>query len=281
LETLGRNISMTDRLNSIKAVVLDWAGTTIDHGSRAPTAVFQEIFRQRGVPITAAQARGPMGMAKREHIAAITANLQVDQAWSAKFGRSCSDADIDAMYADFLPLQKSVLLSHCEMIPGVVAAVDELRRLGLKIGSSTGYTRELMEVVTAAAKPQGYAPDCVICAEDAIRGRPAPYLIYEAARRLDVYPLWEIVIADDTPVGIAAGRNAGCWTIGVTRTGNCLGLSAEAVDQLPVSERERQCREAAAQLRAAGAHCIIESVADIVPAIREFDRRAEAGEKPY
>jgi phosphonoacetaldehyde hydrolase len=271
---------MTDTPKFVKGVVLDWAGTTIDHGSRAPAAVFQEIFRRRGVPITAAQARGPMGMAKREHIAAIMAVPEVDRAWRETHGCPPADADIDRMYAEFLPLQKSVLQDHCDMIPGVVPAIEELRRMDLKIGSSTGYTRELMEVVTAAAASQGYAPECVVCAEDAVRGRPAPYLIYEAARRLDVYPLWEIVIADDTPVGIAAGRNAGCWTIGVTRTGNCLGLSIEEVERLPVGERERLCAEAADQLRAAGAHVVIESVADIVAAIREIDRRAAAGEKP-
>ena len=57
----------------IKAVLLDWAGTTVDYGSRAPTQVFVEIFRRRGVEITIAEARGPMGRAKHEHIAMVAA----------------------------------------------------------------------------------------------------------------------------------------------------------------------------------------------------------------
>lgn len=278
---MGRGSVVNSQMKSLKAVVLDWAGTTIDHGSRAPVIVFQEVFRQRGIPISVADARGPMGMAKREHIAAIVAIPEVAQAWQTKYGRPCGASDIDGMYADFLPLQREVLRNHCDVIPGVAEAIHELRRLGLKIGSTTGYTRELMEIVSAAARVQGYDPECVLCAEDAVRGRPAPYLLYEAARRLDVFPLWEVAIVDDTPVGIAAGRNAGCWTIGVTRTGNCLGLSLDEVTCLPDVERQRLCHAAAEQLKAAGAHCIIETVADIVPAIHDLDRRAANGEKTY
>jgi len=152
--------------------------------------------------------------------------------------------------------------------------------MGLKIGSSTGYTRALMEVVSQAAQRQGYAPDCVICAEDAPRGRPAPYLLFEAAKRLDAYPMWTIVNVDDTPVGIQAGRNAGCWSVGVTRTGNCVGLSAAEIAALPDGEVRRLCDDAAQRLRSAGAHYTIESVAEILPVILDIDHRLQSGETP-
>lgn len=271
---------MAKQLQFLKAVIFDWAGTTVDHGSRAPAKVFQEVFRRQGISISVAQARGPMGMAKREHIAAIASYPDVNQAWIEKYGRPCSETEIEMMYVEFLPLQKSTLLDHCDVIPGVPAAVEQLRRMGLKIGSSTGYTRELMEVVAPAARHQGYSADCIICADDVARGRPAPYLLYEAAQSLDVYPMWATVAVDDTPIGIEAGRNAGCWTIGVTRTGNCLGLSAQEVAELSPLEKQRQCAEAEGVLRAAGAHSIVESVADIVQPISDLDARAIRGERP-
>ena len=31
----------------VRAVVFDWAGTTVDYGSRAPVAAFAEVFRRR------------------------------------------------------------------------------------------------------------------------------------------------------------------------------------------------------------------------------------------
>jgi phosphonoacetaldehyde hydrolase len=271
---------MSQSFAHLTAVVLDWAGTTVDHGSCAPAIVFQEVFRRRGVTITPGQAREPMGMAKRDHIAAIVAMPAVAAGWSATYGRPCTGADVDQMYEEFLPLQKEVLARHSDVIPGVPAAVAECRRKGLKIGSSTGYTRELMSVVADTAAAQGYEPDCILCAEDAPQGRPAPFLLFEAAKRLGVYPMWTVVAVDDTPVGIRAGRNAGCWTVGVTRTGNGVGLSASALAATPPDEVRRLCASAERSLRAAGAHLVVESVADLVPVLHELDDRLRAGESP-
>jgi phosphonoacetaldehyde hydrolase len=271
---------MESKLTELKAVVFDWAGTTVDHGSRAPAIVLQEIFRERGIEITPAQARESMGMAKRDHIAAIAAIPEVARAWQALHGRPCHGADVDALFEEFLPLQRSILSQHSDVLAGVPEAVGLCRRLGLKIGSSTGYPRDLMEIVSQVAKRQGYAPDCVVCAEDAPRGRPAPYLLYEAAIRLDVYPLWTMIAVDDTPVGILAGRNAGCWTVGVTRTGNGLGLSKAEVDALPIDEVRRLCAGAARTLVTAGAHYTIESVADITPVLDDIERRLHRRETP-
>ncbi|HEY2786560.1 MAG TPA: phosphonoacetaldehyde hydrolase [Fimbriiglobus sp.] len=271
---------MTGSFECLTAVVLDWAGTTVDHGSCAPAIVFQEVFRRRGVTVTPAQARGPMGMAKRDHIAAIAAVPDVAAAWVAVYGRPCGPDDIDRMYDEFLPLQKNVLTSHSDVIAGVPEAVADCRHMGLRIGSTTGYTRELMAVVTATAATQGYEPDCVLCSEDAPHGRPAPYLLFEAAKRLGVYPMWTVVAVDDTPVGIRAGRNAGCWTVGVTRTGNGVGLSLRDLDASPAEEIRRLCTAAEESLRAAGTHFVVESVADLVPVLREIESQLRAGKSP-
>lgn len=261
---------MNDVPTAIRAVLFDWAGTTVDYGSRAPTLVFVETFRRCGVEITVEEARAPMGMAKREHIAAILAQPRVADAWQAGHGRSPSDADVDRLYLDFLPLQEEALARHCDVIPGVPEVVAECRRRGIKIGSSTGYTRPLMNVVAPLARAGGYEPDVIICADDVPRGRPAPWMIFRAAERLDVYPMTSIVIVDDTPVGIAAGRNAGVRTVAVTRTGNALGLSREEVDRMEPSVLASRLDEIAADFRAQGAHYVIESVADLIPVLDDL-----------
>lgn len=271
---------MSAHCKYLKAIVFDWAGTTIDFGSRAPALVFQRVFREQGIEVTIDQAREPMGMAKREHIAAVAAMPAVAQAWSAKFGRACDDSDIDRMYAEFLPLQKHVLVDYSELIPGAADAVRACREMGLAIGSSTGYTRELMEVVSPEAKKQGYVPDIVLCSEDAPRGRPAPFLIYEAAKRLNVFPTWHMVKVDDTTVGIEAGRNAGCWTIGVTRSGNLVGRSEAELNTLDAAEQQALCDAAAAKLNAAGAHFTVESVIEVPALVQEIDHLIAAGKLP-
>lgn len=264
----------------LKAVVFDWAGTTVDHGSCAPAIVFQEIFRRQGIEISVEQAREPMGMAKREHIATITRMPDVSARWIAKFGREASAEDVDSMYEEFLPLQKETLSNHCDVISGIPVLVDECRNRGLKIGSSTGYTHELVDTFASKVATAGYSPDCVICSEDVPAGRPAPWMLFEAARQLDVYPMWSVVKVDDTGVGLAAARSAGSWAVGVTRTGNGVGLNEDEVAELSDGDLRKRVALAGERLTESGAHFLVESVADLMPLLEDIDGRLSNGERP-
>ena len=204
-----------------------------------------------------------MGKAKREHIAAIVALPRVIDGWVAAHGRAPTDADVQAMYDDFLPLQKELLARGCDVIPGVPEAVAECRRRGLRIGSTTGYTRELMAVVAPLAARGGYAPDVIICSDDVSAGRPAPWMNFRAAERLGVYPLSKVLVVDDTPIGIAAGLNAGCITVAVSQTGNSLGLTEAEVAALPTAELQSRLTAIEREFRAAGAAHVIRMVADL------------------
>ncbi|HUE69363.1 MAG TPA: phosphonoacetaldehyde hydrolase [Pirellulaceae bacterium] len=257
----------------LRAVIFDWAGTTIDYGSRAPAAVFLEIFRRSGVEISSAEARGPMGRAKRDHIAAILALPRVAAAWLQAHGQAPGVADIDRLYAEFLPLQKEALAQHADVIPGVSEVVAECRRRGLRIGSTTGYTRELMDVIEPLAHQRGFDPDVAICADDVSQGRPAPWMIFRAAEKLNAFPPSAIIAVDDTPVGIEAGRNAGAWTVAVTKSGNSLGLSLAEAAALDPGELKRRIDAAAREFKDLGADYAIESVADLLPVMDDVASR--------
>ncbi|MEI8370963.1 MAG: phosphonoacetaldehyde hydrolase [Planctomycetia bacterium] len=268
---------MTHTLNDdrrILAVLLDWAGTAIDHGSRAPARVFVEVFAAVGIELTESEARGPMGLAKRDHVAAILALPRVDELWSRIHQRHPSPEDVDDIYRRFLPLQKAVLADHCEPIPGVVETVDFCRRHGIAIGSTTGYTRELMDVVIPAAARAGFAPDVVICSDEIPAGRPAPWANFRAAEKLRIYPPAAIIVIDDTAPGVAAGRNAGMPTLGVTLTGNGLGLSAEALARLAADERAQRAAAVGSMLLAAGADGCLGGVADLPAWLEARDFRS-------
>lgn len=261
----------------LRAVIFDWAGTTVDHGSRAPARVFVAIFARAGVAITEAEARGPMGLAKRDHITAILALPRVRTAWRDAHGNEPAEADIDRLYADFLPLQREALAAHADVIAGVPAVVAECRRRGLKIGGTTGYARALMDVLEPIALAGEYGPDVSICADDVAAGRPAPWMLFRAAEQLGVFPMSRIVVVDDTPVGIAAGRNAGAWTVGVSRTGNELGLGPDEVDRLERGDLALRLATARAHLEQAGADFVIESVADVLPILDQINDRLTKG----
>ncbi len=256
----------------IQAVFFDWAGTTVDYGSRAPAQVFREIFHRRGVEITEPEARGPMGYAKRQHIALVAALPRVAALWTERHGKAPDDDDVEAMYQDFLPLQQEVLAAHCDVIPGVPEAVAFLRERGLKIGSSTGYTRELMEIVAPRAAQGGYAPDVLVCPDEVASGRPQPWMNFRIAEKLGVYPLSRVLVVDDTPVGLEAGRNSGAFTIGVSQTGNALGLSQAEVGKLPAAELQKRLAEIEQQFLAAGADLVLKSAAELPSRWDEIER---------
>jgi phosphonoacetaldehyde hydrolase len=264
----------------LKAAVLDWAGTTVDFGCQAPAATFVDAFAACGVAITVAQARAPMGMAKRDHIKAIAAMPEVAAAWQARHGRAIGEDDIDRLYQEFLPLQVAAVRRHAQLIPGTIAAVAAMRARGLKIGTTTGYPRAVMAVVAEAASAQGYEPDCIIAAEDAALGRPSPFPAFAALSRLGVYPVAAVVKIGDTPVDMGEGVNGGMWAVGVSVSGNEVGLTEAGWAALGEADQARIRDAAAAKLREAGAHYVIDSLAALGPVLDAIEERLARGEKP-
>jgi phosphonoacetaldehyde hydrolase len=246
----------------LKALVLDWAGTTVDFGSLAPARTMQRVFLSRQIYLAEADARRHMGLPKKEHIRGILSIPNVQASWQKIHSRLPDDADVDAMYAEFIPLQFSCLAEYSALIPGVHEAMADFCKRGLKIGSTTGYTRAMLDLLLETSAQQGYTPDCSLTPEEAGAGRPHPFMIYECAVRLQVYPLSAIAKIGDTPADILEGLNAGAWSIGVAGTGNCIGLSYDDFHALGESEKELRLTQARAELQKAGAHYVIDTLAD-------------------
>ncbi|MCX7890529.1 MAG: phosphonoacetaldehyde hydrolase [Rhodobacteraceae bacterium] len=267
-------------MGELRAAVFDWAGTVIDHGSLAPMGVFVKTFAEFGVAITIAEARGPMGMAKRDHIRALLAQPRVAAAWEKAQGAAPDEAAIDRVYAVFVPMNEAAVADYCTMIEGAVPAIERLRARGLKIGSTTGYTRSIMARVLPLAEAQGYRPDNLVCAGDLAEGRPSALMMYRTFLDLGVWPAWRVVKVDDTGVGIAEGLNAGCWTVGVALSGNAFGLTPAETAALSPAEFAARREAAHGELLRAGAHFVIDSVAGIDAVIDAIEGRLARGERP-
>ena len=264
----------------IKAVILDWAGTVVDHGSRAPMGAFVEAFAQFGVAISITDARGPMGMAKRDHIRMVGTAPAVAAAWRAHHGRDFDDAAIDAIFEVFEPLNVAAIEAHAALIPGAREALEWCRAQGIRIGTTTGYTRPIMERLMPLAAAQGFVPEVTICAGDLAAGRPAPLQIWSALAQMGIWPASSVIKLDDTAPGIGEARAAGCWAAGAALTGNNPGLSAEELARLPPHQRSDLRRAASEPLLRAGAHLVIDSIAELPWLVEHIEARLEAGEKP-
>jgi len=257
-------MKLSDRFD---LVIFDWAGTMVDHGCGAPVHALLEAFRRHGVQLTEAEARRDMGKAKKDHVRALLDDPKIAAAWEEASGRAPSPANCETLIAELGPLMRDQAARAAGLIDGARATVDALRAAGLKVASSTGYTREMMEPVLRRAAEQGYAPDHLVCSGETPFGRPSPLMIYKACVDLGVWPLSRVVKVDDAEAGVAEGRAAGCYTVGVAASGNGVGLSAAALAALPAAERGARIAASGEALLAAGADLVIDSVADLVPAL--------------
>src|SRR5260370_29782602 len=204
----------------LQAVILDWAGTTVDYGCQAPTAVLLELFENRGVPVRVPEIRQHMGLLKRDQIRAICSFPRVAAGWREVYGQLPSEDDVEKLFQDFIPRQLACLERSSDLIPGVAETVTHLRERGMKVGTTTGYTRPMLEILIAKAAEQGYRPDSNVCPEDVGAGRPMPWMCYENAIRLRGQPLEACVKIGDTVSAVQKPLNAGIWTIAVAATGN-------------------------------------------------------------
>ena len=61
-------------------------------------------------------------------------------------------------------------------------------------------------------------------------------MIYRLMEELNVCPPGAVVKVGDTIADIESGLNAGVWSVGVTQTGNMLGLSEKECTELSLDE---------------------------------------------
>jgi phosphonoacetaldehyde hydrolase len=264
----------------LKAVVFDWAGTMVDFGCRAPVEALIAAFEAEGVPITVAEARRDMGRAKPDHVRAILENPSVTEAWTAAKGAAPGQVDVDRIAVALGPLMSDAAARFSDLIPGAADVANDLRARGVRVGSGTGYTRAMMGEILPRAEAQGYTPELVVCAGETPSGRPSPLMVWQALVKLDAWPARQCAKVDDAEVGVEEGRAAGVWTIGVAASGNGVGLSLVDLEALDDATRRTRIDAAGQSLKAAGAHLIIDTVADLPQALAEIERRIGAGENP-
>lgn len=254
---------MNNSNQKVRLVIFDWAGTTIDFGSRAPAAAFAGVFAANGIEVSDQEAREPMGLNKREHLIAMLSMPSIADRWQATHSQAWTDQDVDEMYEVFVSIQLESIQKHSELVPGLLDVISQLRQRNIQLGGTTGYFRSAADSVLACASAAGYVPDVNVCADDVQHGRPAPWMIYHAMEQLNVYPPSAVVKVGDTVADIQAGHAGGCWSIGVCDSSSLMGLSQPEYISLPPTEQAKRLNSAALAFQAAGAHATINSLSEL------------------
>lgn len=251
-----------------EAVIFDWAGTTVDYGCFAPVQAFQEIFRAYGIEPTMEETRKPMGMLKWDHIKTMLEMERIRGEFCRVHGREFTDADVDGMHARFQEMLLGILDRFSQPKDHVVETVAALRERNIRIGSTTGYTDVMMEIVAREAAKSGYQPDCWFSPDSTGgMGRPYPYMIFRNMEALKVTSTAHVIKAGDTVSDIKEGKNAGVYTVGILEGSSEMGLTKEEYEALDEDVRERKLEEVTARYLDAGADRVIRDIRGILELI--------------
>ncbi|KGK00351.1 phosphonoacetaldehyde hydrolase [Thalassotalea sp. ND16A] len=269
-------------MQQIEAVILDWAGTVVDFGSVAPTTIFVEALKQAyNFDISLAEARVPMGMGKWDHIKTLGQLPEVSARWQKQFGNVMTDDVVDEIYRTFMPLQKAKVAEHAKPIAGVLDTLARLKGQGIKIGSCSGYPREVMEILVPAAANYGYKPDCWVASDDIAAGsRPGPWMALQNVQQLGITNVANCIKFDDSAPGITEGLTAGMWTVGIAITGNSVGLTEQEWLNLSSAQQKIAKEKAYDTLYQAGAHYVVDSLADALPAVQSIQAARARNQRP-
>jgi phosphonoacetaldehyde hydrolase len=266
----------------VKGLVLDWSGTTADAYVLAPAVVFADVFKKHGVEITMTEARGPMGLRKDLHIKALTEDPEIRARWKGVHGKDPDQGDVDRMFADFVPMQLECLRRYTTLLPGVAETTQKLQKEGIKIGSTTGFLRSMVDILEEDAKKQGYTPDSSVAGDEVEHGaRPKPFMVYRNLDNMDIHPIQSVVKVDDTVSGIGEALEAGCWGVGIARYSNYMDVnSLEEGESLSEAEIARRLAFTRETLRKAGAHYVINTFDQLIEVIDDVNQRLARGERP-
>lgn len=268
--------------NSVEGVILDWSGTTIDRYAMAPTFAFVEVFKKFGVKITPAEAREPMGLRKDAHIAEILKMPSVRKKWKEVYGRAPDELNKKDIFEKFLPLQIKCLKNYTELLPGVAKTSQDLQKIGILIGVTTGFSKEMVDILLCHAKEQGFTPDAAVGGDEVLNGtRPYPNMLFKNMDLLGIANPKSVIKVDDTVSGIGEGLNAGCWSVGFSKWSSYVGVdSFEHEAQLSFDELEEKRMVSREKLLNSGAHYVVDDINSLPNVILDVNRRLINGESP-
>ncbi len=255
-------------MGAVEGIIFDWAGTTVDYGSFAPVQAFVEVFKHFGIEPTMEEVRKPMGMLKIDHIRTMLKMERIENCWKENYGRTPCDDDAKELYGHFEEKLFGILSRFATPKPGVVDVVRALKERGIAVGSTTGYTEKMMEIVTPLARDMGYAPDAMVTPDDVGgMGRPYPYMIFKNMELLKLGDVRKVIKVGDTISDIKEGKNAGVRSLGVVVGSSQMGLTQEEYENLSPREALEKCEKVRQEFLEAGADQVIMNMEELLELI--------------
>ncbi|WP_297439112.1 phosphonoacetaldehyde hydrolase [uncultured Clostridium sp.] len=255
----------------IKGIIFDFAGTTIDYGCFSPVEAFIGAFNSVGIDITIEEAREPMGMLKINHARAIFEMDRVKDLFEEKYKRDYTNLDLYEVYEEFENILFKTLKDFGVINPYVIEEINNLRINGIKIGSTTGYTRKMLDEILPVAKRNGYSPDFTITSDEVENGRPHKDMIVKNAEFFNIKKMNLLVKVGDTIVDILEAKSAGCHSVAIVLGSSELGLTYDEVKNMDKKDLDEKIKLTRKKFIKAGADYVIDDMRGLIGVINKIN----------
>jgi HAD superfamily hydrolase (TIGR01509 family) len=206
----------------MKALVFDFNGTISDD-EPVLMRVYQELFEEIGQPIT-----------DDEYLSELAGHTDPEM-----FTRWLGSADPDLM-------EDRIRRYNALVADG--STVDEETRAAIRYAAerspvglvSSAYRSEIEPVLDVTGLRPAFT--VVVALDDVTNGKPHPEPYLRAAELLGVAAS-ELVVLEDTDIGVTSGKAAGAYVVGITRTlgPERMREADELADRVDVALVERLC----------------------------------------
>jgi phosphonatase-like hydrolase len=197
-------------IRNVKLVVLDMAGTTVAVSDAVPEAL-RDAFEHEGIELASDDIAALRGRSKREAIAALVERLRSE--------RIDANEMTERILARFRSALRDRYAAGVSPIVGALETMKWLRSVGIKVCLTTGFDRELTDLIVRSLRWGPELVDAVICADDVARGRPAPDMILLAMKLTGVDDPSVVAVVGDTSADLLSGSNAGAGLVVGVLTG--------------------------------------------------------------
>ena len=260
----------------IRSCIFDLGGTLVDRYSLTTILSLKNAFQKNGIILNNKLIFKDMGIKKQDHITIILNDEHISWSWRHIHGRHPDINDSHRLFEEYNSIQKVRCTELMDIIPETKKTIDLLRDKGIQLGVTTGFNYHTMRLIKEKLDKNNIILDNYIsstCLD--LPARPNPSMIIENMYRFDINDPKQVIKIDDTVVGIEEGKNAGCWTVGVSRWSINMKLpsidDAYGLSDFYLEDKKKKCR---AQLVQSGADYVIDTLDElpyIINRINEMD----------
>eukprot|EP00386_Alphamonas_edax_P012778 GDKI01039707.1.p1 GENE.GDKI01039707.1~~GDKI01039707.1.p1 ORF type:complete len:304 (+),score=110.16 GDKI01039707.1:84-995(+) len=271
------------RINtSIEGIVIDLEGVWFDHGLKTFAGAVKAAFQHKGVEVTDDEFRntkGDLHATDATSKVAVLRELVFKHEGRIKENGAANGSHVTAaawVVPQMIPLMDKEYLARVKQCVPVQYSVEVLKGLregGYKIAVIADCNQDALEgyKIRADFFSEGFRPDAFFSSTEVSPKAPQPWTVFHAMQKIGVYPANRVVRVTATVNGVAEGLNAGCFVVGVSRTGRQVAEYGVSDVHAPVSKdvqlRIKQQTEA---LYAAGAHFVIEGIWELPSVLEEI-----------